>query len=114
MARCLPTALAALAALALCLPAPGAAAAAEETVPIAINTARVWLTPMEQLAAVVGDATAAAGQPPVETNFTITRAHSMQVGGYMVAANGQVADLAAAITAFGADDLARGYTTCAR
>ncbi len=37
---------------------------------------------------------------------------SMQVAGYMVAAsNGQVADIAAAITAFDAEDLQSGYTT---
>jgi hypothetical protein len=52
-----------------------AAVAAEETIPIAINTARVWLTQMEDLAANVAAATATAGMPPAETNFTINRAH---------------------------------------
>lgn len=36
---------------------------------------------------------------------------SMQVEGYMVASNGQVADIAAAITAFEAEDLQGGYIT---
>lgn len=52
-----------------------AAVAAEETIPIAINTARVWLTQMEDLAANVAASTATAGMPPAETNFTINRAH---------------------------------------
>ena len=34
---------------------------------------------------------------------------SMELEGYMVAANGQVADVASAITAFTADDLQSGY-----
>ena len=36
---------------------------------------------------------------------------SMEVEGYMVAASGQVADVASAVTAFLADDLQTGYTT---
>ena len=39
------------------------------------------------------------------------RSCSMQVESYMVASNGQVADSAAAITAFEAEDLQGGYTT---
>ncbi|KAI7836626.1 hypothetical protein COHA_009511 [Chlorella ohadii] len=67
---------------------------------------------MEELSSVAGQATETAGQPPAELNTTITRTHSMQVAGYMVAAsNGQVADIAAAITAFDAEDLQSGYTT---
>ena len=55
------------------------AAQGEETVDLAINTARVWLTQAQEVAAAVNDATSSAGVPPVEANFTITRAHSVQV-----------------------------------
>lgn len=40
-----------------------------------------WLTAMEELAAVAGKATEAAGQPPVQLNTTITRAHRSVVEG---------------------------------
>lgn len=64
----------ALAAAAAVLAAlPPAVMAAE--VDLAINTARVWLTTMQELAAAVNNATSSAGQPPVDTNVTITRAH---------------------------------------
>ncbi|EFN52019.1 hypothetical protein CHLNCDRAFT_139584 [Chlorella variabilis] len=64
-------------------------AEAEDTYNLAVNTARVWLTQMEEVAAEAQDAAATAGLPPVDLNFTITRDHSMQLEGYMVAADGQ-------------------------
>lgn len=50
-------------------------AEAEDTYNLAVNTARVWLTQMEEVAAEAQDAAATAGLPPVDLNFTITRDH---------------------------------------
>jgi hypothetical protein len=54
---------------------PGVSAAEQGVTQMAVNTARVWLTLMEQLAADVDAATTTDGVPSMETNFTIARAH---------------------------------------
>ncbi len=40
-----------------------------------------WLTTMEELSSVAGQATETAGQPPAELNTTITRTHRSVAGG---------------------------------
>ncbi len=56
----------------LALPNPSNA---QEDVDIAVNTARVWLTPIEDMAAVAMESAATDGMPPDALNFTITRDH---------------------------------------
>lgn len=67
--------------LLLLLLACSAARAAAETVDLPINTARVWLTTMEQAVAEVGAAAEANGTPSADINATITRTHSMLAAG---------------------------------